>query len=92
MTRTVAPVVCMNVSVAAMDRRESRANPQTPWPDVQPEAKVTPIPTMNPPTSSIGMDTGTWTSGIRPVIACTASGPLIIPRSTAARAENNSSS
>jgi hypothetical protein len=38
----------MKVRVAAMDRGDSRAMPQTPWPDVQPEPKVTPIPTMNP--------------------------------------------
>jgi hypothetical protein len=37
MTKTVAAVVAMKVSVAAIDRGDSRAMPQTPWPDVQPD-------------------------------------------------------
>jgi hypothetical protein len=37
MTKTVSPVVSMNTAVAAIDRRDSRATPQTPWPEVHPD-------------------------------------------------------
>ena len=46
---TVANVVAINTAVATIDLGESRAIPQTPWPDVQPEAKVIPTPTITPP-------------------------------------------
>ena len=60
--------------------------PQTPCPEVQPDA----IGDADPddaarPRSSIGIDTGTSTAGIWPVTASTASGPLIMPASSASR-------
>jgi len=43
MTKTVAMPEAMKVRVAAIERGESRAIPQTPWPLVQP----LPIPSAN---------------------------------------------
>ena len=57
----------MKVATAEIDRGDSRAMPQTPWPEVQPDPKVTPIPTMKPPTISMGVETGTSTAGICPM-------------------------
>jgi hypothetical protein len=47
--KTVRVVEAMKVIVAARDRRDRRAKPQTPWPEVQPDPKVTPTPTSSPP-------------------------------------------
>lgn len=41
----------MIVTVAAIERAESRAIPQRPRPEVQPEARLTPTPTRYPPIS-----------------------------------------
>ena len=38
-TKTVTIAVAMKVAVAAIERGDSRAMPQTPWPEVQPEPK-----------------------------------------------------
>ena len=39
-------------NVAIMDLIENLEIPQTPWPLVQPEAKVVPNPTSNPPSTT----------------------------------------
>src|SRR6056297_2567217 len=75
----------MKVTVATIDRGESRALPHTPCPDVQPEPNVTPTPTLKPPIRIIGQLTGTSTAGICPVTASTSNGPAIIPATIAAR-------
>ena len=51
---TVSAPVERNVNVAAMERLERRALPQTPWPDVQPDPIREPIPTANPPVINNG--------------------------------------
>lgn len=48
MRKTVNAAKAMKVRTALKERGESRANPQTPWPEVQPEPMVVPIPTSNP--------------------------------------------
>mmetsp|Transcript_24440 Transcript_24440/g.45516 ORF Transcript_24440/g.45516 Transcript_24440/m.45516 type:complete len:221 (-) Transcript_24440:1265-1927(-) len=85
MTKTVTPVVVIKVSVATIERGDSRAIPHTPCPEVQPAPKVTPIPTISPPITSIGVEIGTCTTGICPVTASTTTGPLIMPSSIATR-------
>ena len=79
MTKTVIPVVSMKVIVATMERFDRRAIPHTPWPEVQPDPKVTPMPTMTPPMIKAGVDTGTETSGSDPVTSMTTSGPMTMP-------------
>src|SRR6185312_15542493 len=49
---TVATAVTMKMTVAAIERVESRAKPQTPWPDVQPLPMRVPKPTSKPPTAT----------------------------------------
>ncbi len=85
MKKTVATPVAMNVSVATKDRDESRANPHTPCPEVQPEPKVTPIPTRMPPMIIIGVEIGTWIAGIAPLNIQNTNGPVIIPKRIATR-------
>lgn len=69
MMNTVTAVVIMNVTVATSDLGESRASPHTPCPEVHPEPRTTPIPTMKPPTASAQFDTGIVIAGIAPVAA-----------------------
>ena len=40
--------VAMKIAVAAIDRADRRAIPQTPWPDVQPPPSLVPKPINNP--------------------------------------------
>ena len=42
----------MNTPIAAIERSDSRAEPQTPWPEVQPEPSRAPKPTSRPETIS----------------------------------------
>src|SRR5690606_33662508 len=65
-TKTVMAVVPMKVSVARMERGDSRAMPQTTWPDVQPEPKWTPAPTSSPPATSQGAAGGDRRARPRP--------------------------
>jgi len=44
----VAAAAIMKVTTATAERRESRANPQTPCPDVQPDPTAVPSPTSSP--------------------------------------------
>ena len=88
-TKTVIAVVAINVKVAEIDRLDRRAMPQTPWPDVQPEPKVTPSPTIKPPIKSIGIEAGTLISGISPRKKKCAAGPVIMPNIKAARQEKS---
>lgn len=64
----------MNVAVAPIDRRESRARPQTPWPLVHPFPSRVPNPTSNPPMISKGADEVTSIWGW-PITVETASAP-----------------
>ena len=43
----------MNVRVAASERGDNLASPQTPWPLVQPLARRVPKPTSRPPAISV---------------------------------------
>ena len=44
----------MKVATAASERPDSRARPQTPCPDVQPEPSAAPVPISSPATAIIG--------------------------------------
>lgn len=44
----------MNTGTATIERRDPRARPHTPWPLVQPLARLVPIPTSNPAIASRG--------------------------------------
>jgi multimeric flavodoxin WrbA len=57
------------VAVAAIERGESRAIPQTPCPEVQPDPSVTPMPTITPPTIKDVRDTGTSSGATPPITA-----------------------
>jgi hypothetical protein len=48
MMATTTIAVAMKMAVAAIERVEMRAMPQTPWPDVQPPPSRAPNPTKNP--------------------------------------------
>ena len=63
---TVAKAVAMNIPTATSERGDSRARPQMPWPLGQPLPKLTPIPTMTPPTASAALDTGTLKATVPP--------------------------
>ena len=76
----------MNTAVAAIERGESRAMPQTPWPLVQPEPKVTPTPTIRPPMTRSPVETGT-ANGTVPPAATNATGARIAPARKARRHE-----
>ena len=69
----------MKVSVATMERGESRALPQTPCPEVQPPPSVTPTPTRRPPNASAAVGTGTSMTGQPPETSRQRSGALTIP-------------
>ena len=45
----------MNTTVAAIERGDSRAMPQMPWPDVQPLPSRVPKPTRRPATATVTM-------------------------------------
>ena len=49
----VTIVAAMNTPVATIERGESRAMPQMPWPDVQPLPSLVPKPTKSPPTTIV---------------------------------------
>ena len=49
----------MKVRTAASERVDSRASPQTPWPDVQPEPSAVPTPTSSPASAIPGSESGT---------------------------------
>ena len=53
-TKTVTNAVAMKTPVAANERGESRARPQTPWPLVQPEPSRAPKPTSRPEATRTG--------------------------------------
>jgi len=46
--KTVTAPLTMNVTVAMIERGDSRLTPQTPWPLVQPPPRLAPKPTMRP--------------------------------------------
>ena len=48
MSATTRIAVAIKTAVAVMDRGESRAIPQTPWPEVQPLPSRVPKPTRRP--------------------------------------------
>ena len=56
MTNTVTMATPKKVATATIERVDSRASPQTPWPDVQPFARRVPNPTRSPPTMRTGSD------------------------------------
>ena len=51
-TATTAMAAAMKIKVATIERGDSRAMPQTPWPDVQPLLNLVPKPTSKPATAT----------------------------------------
>ena len=58
--------VAMKMAVATSERGESRANPQTPCPLVQPPPRRVPKPTSSPPAMTISGGTETVIRGSEP--------------------------
>ena len=56
----------MKVATATIERRDSRASPQTPCPEVQPAPQTEPKPTRSPPASSTGAVASKVIGGQRP--------------------------
>ena len=83
MTKTVTIAVAMNVSVAAIERGESRPTPHTPWPLVQPLPSRVPKPTSRPAAISRGTEDVTAMSGRR-ISSDTAAAPKGSPTTNAA--------
>jgi len=63
----VTTAVAMKGAVATMERGESRANPQTPCPLVQPPLRRVPKPTSSPPAMTINDGTETEIRGNEPI-------------------------
>src|SRR5260370_27326363 len=56
--KTVSMPAAKNVSVAPIDRTESRLMPHTPWPLVQPPESLVPTPTKRPPATVAPVEPG----------------------------------
>src|SRR5690606_14500326 len=67
----------------------SRDRPQTPWPDVQPDPKLAPRPTITPPMAIILGLTGTSSAGQAPVTMKISPGASTMPSTNAARQANS---
>src|SRR5690606_27878954 len=84
-TKTVSAPVSMKVAVATMERGESRARPQTPWPLVQPLPRRAPKPTSRPPMMSSSGEASSCTTGARLCTTETSITPTGIPTTKARR-------
>ena len=69
----------MNTTVAAIERGDSRAMPQMPWPEVQPLPSRVPKPTNRPATAMVTMLPGICGIGTAWPISAAASGAKIRP-------------